>query len=114
MLHSNIELVKHFLDETNFILNAVHGKHLDEVVTEPVLSRAIIRSLEIIGEASAKIDPGFKNAYPHIEWKKMSGTRNRLIHNYFGADYDIVIDIIKNKLPTLQTAIGAIISAHEN
>jgi len=80
------------------------------VVDDPVLSRAIIRSLEIIGEASTKIDDDFKSIYPNIEWRKMSNTRNRLIHDYFGVDYDIVWDIIVSKLPDLEAEIQAIIS----
>lgn len=80
------------------------------VVDDPVLSRAIIRSLEIIGEASTKIDDEFKSIYPNIEWRKMSNTRNRLIHDYFGVDYDIVWDIIVSKLPDLEAEIQAIIS----
>jgi len=48
--------------------------------------------------------------YPHIEWRKMSGTRNRVIHDYFGVDYDIVWDIITTKLPQLEIDISNIIS----
>jgi uncharacterized protein with HEPN domain len=109
MLLSNIELLKHILEEISFVLNAVKEKDKDLVVNDPVLSRAIIRSLEIIGEASAKVDPDFKSIYPNVEWKKMSNTRNRLIHDYFGVDYDIVWDIIVSKLPDLEAAIEAII-----
>jgi len=64
--------------------------------------------LEIIGEASTKMNDEFKAMYPHIEWKKMAGTRNRLIHDYFGGDYDIVWDIVQNKLPDLQFFIADI------
>lgn len=110
MLPSNIELLKHILEETTFILNSTEGRSNEQIVNDPVLSRAVIRSLEIIGEASSKIDHDFKALHPHIEWRKMSGTRNRLIHDYFGVDYDIVIDIIKNKLPNLQYDISQIIS----
>lgn len=110
MLLSNIALLKHILDEVSFVLNAVEGKGKDLVVNDPILSRAIIRSLEIIGEASAKIDPEFKSLYPNVEWRKMSNTRNRLIHDYFGVDYDIVWDIITSKLPDLETEIQEIIS----
>lgn len=110
MLLSNIELLKHILEEISFILNAVKEKDKDLVVNDPVLSRAIIRSLEIIGEASAKVDPDFKSIYPNVEWRKMSNTRNRLIHDYFGVDYDIVWDIIVSKLPDLEADIEAIIS----
>jgi uncharacterized protein with HEPN domain len=110
MLLSNIELLKHILEEISFVLNAVKEKDKDLVVNDPILSRAIIRSLEIIGEASAKVDPDFKSMYPNVEWRKMSNTRNRLIHDYFGVDYDIVWDIIVSKLPDLEAEIEAIIS----
>jgi uncharacterized protein with HEPN domain len=110
MLPSNIELLKHILEEVSFILNTVKEKDKNLVANDPVLSRAIIRSLEIIGKASAKIDPEFKSLYPHLEWRKMSNTRNRLIHDYFGVDYDIVWDIIVSKLPDLEGEIQTIIS----
>lgn len=110
MLPSNIELLRHILDEVSFILNATSGKEKELVVNDPVLSRAIIRSLEIIGEASTKVHPDFKAIYSNVEWKKMSHTRNRLIHDYFGVDYDIVWDIIVAKLPDLQIEIQTIIS----
>jgi uncharacterized protein with HEPN domain len=90
MLFSNKELLHHILDEINFVLQETNGKSKDEVIENPVLSRAIIRSLEIIGEVSKKFDEEFTSGYPHIEWKKMAGTRDKLIHDYFGVDYDIV------------------------
>ena len=110
MLPSELELLKHIADEIAFVLNTTEGKDKDTVINDPVLSRAIIRSLEIIGEACTKLDPDFKAHHPHIEWRKMSGTRNRLIHDYFGVDYDIVWDIIVSKLPTLNDDIEDIIN----
>jgi len=82
MFPSNIELLKHILEETSFVLDSTIGKTKDDVINEPILSRAWVRSLEIVGEASNKIDPDFKSFYPHIEWRKMSGNRNQLIHDY--------------------------------
>lgn len=101
MSASNLELVRHILIETSFILQHVEDKTKDEVIHDEVLCRAIVRSIEIIGEASKKLDDEFKSVHPHIEWKKMAGTRDKLIHDYFGIDYDIVWDIIKNKIPDL-------------
>src|ERR1700722_4533977 len=102
MLPSNLELLRHISDEVNFVLQATSHKTKDEVINDAVLKRAIIRSLEIIGEAAKKLDDEFKAGYPHVEWKKIAGTRDKLIHEYFGVDYDIVWDIIENKLPDLQ------------
>ena len=110
MLPSNIELLRHILDEVYFVLKSTEFKNKETVITDPVLSRAVIRSLEIIGEACTKLDPDFKSAYPYIEWRKMAGTRNTLIHDYFGVDYDIVWDIVINKLPQLEVDIEQIIS----
>ena len=113
MSPSNIELLKHILDELHFILDATSEKDYGAVVNDPVLSRAIIRSLEIVGEASNKLDPDFKAEFPHIEWRKITNTRHRLIHDYFGVDYEIVWNIIVDKLPDLKDDIQAIISQKE-
>lgn len=102
MFASNLELLHHMQDEIIFVLKSTAGKEKDEVINDPILCRAVVRSLEIIGEAATKVSDEFKAAYPYIEWKKMGGTRNRLIHDYFGVDYDIVWNIITTKLPDLQ------------
>jgi uncharacterized protein with HEPN domain len=112
MFPSNIELLKHILEEVSFVLKAIKGRNKKDVINDPTLSRAIIRSLEIIGEASAKVDPDFKILYPQIEWRKMAATRNRLIHEYFGVDHDIVWDIIISKFPALKNDITDIIEEH--
>jgi uncharacterized protein with HEPN domain len=54
-----------------------------------------------IGEASKKIPDDFKQKYSHLEWRAMAGMRDRLIHGYFGVDYGIVWDVVKNKIPIL-------------
>ena len=74
MLESNLELVRHIFDECVFILLHTVNKTFDTVTDDKVLMRALERSIEIIGEASKKIDDEFKSMYPHIEWKKMAGT----------------------------------------
>lgn len=109
MLASNLELIQHILVETTFILNHTGNKTKDEVVNDEVLCRAIVRSIEIIGEASKKIDDEFKSIHHHIEWKKIAGTRDKLIHDYFGIDYDIVWDILENKIPDLDHFLRQII-----
>ena len=101
MLTSNIELVQHILVETTFILQHTENKAKEQLLNDEVLCRAVVRSLEIIGEASKKIDEEFKSIHNHIEWRKMSGTRDKLIHDYFGIDYDIVWDIIETIIQDL-------------
>jgi uncharacterized protein with HEPN domain len=110
MLASNLELLRHISLETTFILKHIQGKTKEDFLSDDLLCHAIVRSLEIIGEAAKKVDPKFKNEYPHIEWRKMAGTRDKMIHDYFGVDYEIVWDIIEQKIPDLDHFVTEIIN----
>ena len=96
-INPDTELLKHMLDETTFILNHTENITREDYLSNEVLCRASIRSLEIIGEATKKLSEVFKNSHPGIEWKKIAGTRDKLIHDYYGIDYEIVWDIITSK-----------------
>ncbi len=109
MLASDLELLRHILDEINFVLDTVKGKDSNEVLNNGILFRAIVRSIEIIGEASKKISEEFKAANPDIEWKKMGRTRDVLIHVYFAVDNEIIWDIVTEKLPPLQRYISNLV-----
>ena len=69
---------------------------------------AVVRNLEIIGEATKNISNDFKEKYPQIPWKKLAGVRDRLIHHYFGINYDIVWVIVKEELPEIISRIEEI------
>lgn len=112
MSHSNIELIHHIADEITFILQATSGKTKEQFLLDPTLTRATIRSLEIIGEATKKLDMEFRNKYKEIDWKGMAGTRDKLIHDYFGIDYNLVWDIIQMELPLLTVQVEKILSAY--
>ena len=71
--------------------------------------RALVRSLEIIGEASKKIPADFKIKWNNVKWKEMAGMRDRLIHDYMGVNYSIVWDVIKNKIPGFCEQIDSVI-----
>jgi uncharacterized protein with HEPN domain len=90
MSHLPIELLKHILDESEYLGYEYNNNSFDEFVKNKRLSRAICRSLEIIGEASNKLDPAFKSKYPIIPWREMGDIRNKIIHDYFGIDFDII------------------------
>ncbi len=63
---------------------------------------AVIRSLEVLGEAARKIPEEMRNKIPDVPWDKMTGMRNKLIHEYFGVDLEIVWTVIKDELPPLK------------
>ena len=85
-INPDIELIKHILEETAFILNHTENLTREEYLMDEVLCRASIRSLEIVGEATKKLSNDFKNEHSQIEWKKIAGTRDKLIHDYYGID----------------------------
>ena len=67
---------------------------------------AVIRNLEIIGEAAKMVPDSVRASYPTIEWRKIAGLRDILAHQYFEVDLDIIWDIIQNKLPELDKQLG--------
>jgi uncharacterized protein with HEPN domain len=85
----------------------------DKFLKDETLQRAFVRSIEIIGEAAKKLPEELKQNYPNIEWKAITGMRDRLIHDYFGIDYEIVWDVVINKIPQLHKEIQQIIDTEQ-
>lgn len=106
---SVIEFIKHIRDEIEFLEKESTNLSFNEFIDKPILTKAFTRSLEIIGEAVKKIPDDIKSQYPLVEWKAMAGMRDKLIHDYFGIDYELVWDVIKNEIPVLEEQISEIL-----
>jgi uncharacterized protein with HEPN domain len=91
-----IEFLKHINDECLYILSVTKDLSKNDFLKDETLKRAIVRSLEVIGEATKKIPADFKFKWDSVQWKNMAGMRDRLIHDYIGVDYTIVWDVVKN------------------
>ena len=104
-----IEFLKHIADECSYLLSISNGLSKDAFLDDETLKRAVVRSLEIIGEATKKIPADFKVKWDSIQWKNMAGMRDRLIHDYIGVNYSIVWDVLINKIPDLNSQIQAVL-----
>lgn len=107
--HSDLPYLYHILDAINDIEGSVQANSKEQCMKNKDVKDATIRRIEIIGEAVKNISYKTRKKYRHIEWTKISGTRDKLIHHYFGVDFDIVWDIIKKDLPKLKREIMTIL-----
>ena len=78
-------------------------------MADPVMQRAVIRSIEIIGEATKNLSNSLKEQYPDVPWKLIAGTRDKLIHAYFEVDWVIVWNILQSEIPVLEKRVRAIL-----
>lgn len=109
------EYLRHIYDECQYILSVIRPETTkDDFLGNETLKRAVVRSLEIIGEATKKISIDFKLKWDTISWKDMAGMRDRLIHNYMGINYSIIWDVIKNKMPELTKQIHEVIENEDS
>ena len=105
MIHNVNVYIEHVLENIKDIEEFSEGLTKSELLKDKLRQKAIVRSIEVIGEAVKNIPENVKVKYKEIEWRKIAGTRDRIIHHYFGVDLDIIWAIIKNDLPDLKVKI---------
>jgi len=105
------EYLYHILDEANYLTEISKNLTRQEFESNETLKRAVIRSIEVIGEATKKLPEDFRRKNPQVEWRLIAGMRDRLIHNYFGVDYEIVWDVLIHKIPALQKQVIRILES---
>jgi uncharacterized protein with HEPN domain len=101
--------VKHIRDSILAIEEFVKGVSKSGFLHAHMTQDAIVRRLEIIGEATKNIPVIFQKKYPDVEWQKMARMRDKLIHHYFRVDLHVVWDVIKKDLPALKKQILSIL-----
>ena len=80
----------------------------DAFLTDELVIDGVARNLEIIGEAARQLPEEFRRAHPQIPWTQIAGLRNRIVHDYFGLDLEIIWQIIQHDLPELEKEIRAL------
>lgn len=94
-------LIEDIIDSAKKILDYTNDISFDEFTKDSKTIDAVIRNFEIIGEAANRLSEDFKDKYTSIDWHRIRGFRNRIVHHYFGIDYAIVWQIKETFLPEL-------------
>lgn len=92
------------------VVEYVGAMSKDEFFDDSKSVDAVMHNLAIIGEAAKKIPADVRRRYPSVEWKKMAGLRDIVVHDYFGIDEDIIWDVVTVRMPELKRQIGIMIS----
>ena len=109
------EYLLHMAAEASYLLEQSAAVERDAFLADETLKRAFVRSIEILGEAAKHVPTEFRQQHPQIEWRAMAGMRDRLIHRYFGVDYELVWDVAVNKIPRLHADLKELLrSVHNN
>ena len=103
------EFLQHIQQELEYLEQTRSRISREEFSLDPTYQRAFARSLEIIGEATKKLDRGFTDRYSDIPWSDMAKLRDKLIHHYFGIDYELVWSIVDEEIPSLKPKIDELL-----
>lgn len=101
-------LLEDILDAGEKIKEYTNNLSYDDFMNSDLTKDAVARNFEVIGEAASKIPEYIKHQYPNVEWKRIIGLRNRIVHEYFGVDYQIVWEIIQHQLDIFLNEIRSI------
>ncbi|PYV17445.1 MAG: hypothetical protein DMG07_05825 [Acidobacteria bacterium] len=109
MLASDGVRLRHILDAAREALAFVQGRSRADLDADHMLSLALVRLLEIIGEAARGVSPPLRESYPEIAWTQMAGMRDRLVHGYFDVNQDVVWQTVQQDLPPLIAELDRIL-----
>lgn len=111
---SVLNYLHHILDEADFLSSKVGDFTQAQFIRDETAKRAFVRSIEIIGEATKQVPKEIRQRYPDVEWRAMASMRDKVIHHYFGVDYEIVWDVALNKIPKLRQQIEFILEQEKS
>jgi uncharacterized protein with HEPN domain len=101
----NVLLIHDMIESVQKIMTYTRDMSFDQFKGDSKTVDAVIRNFEVIGEAANRLTENYKNNNPEIEWSHLRGFRNRIVHEYFGIDLEIVWHIIEENLPELLTVL---------
>lgn len=101
--------LRHMLDHASEAIQMARGRKRGDLDTDRQFNLSLVRLLEIVGEAAARVSEPTRKIHPQIAWVEIAGLRNRLVHGYDDVDFDILWDIIQMDLPPLVSTLNAIL-----
>ncbi len=110
MIKNPVLFLEHILNCIDKINEYTKGISIDTFLQNSMIQDAVIRNFEIIGEATKNLNPDFRAKYPEVEWKKIAGLRDKLIHDYLGVDLWAVWAVVEQILPDLRKKIAKILT----
>ncbi|MBM2815398.1 MAG: hypothetical protein HW421_2160 [Ignavibacteria bacterium] len=102
------ELLIDIIESIEKIYRYIAGLSFEEFIDDEKTLDAVVRNFEIIGEAANRISQDFKRKHQSVEWRRIIGLRNRIVHEYFGIDYQVIWEIIRTKLIDFKVQIKQI------
>lgn len=108
------DYLEDIIDAISKIAKFIEGMTFDQFTKDDKTAYAVLRALEIIGEATKHIPEKVRKSHPNVSWREMAGIRDKLIHGYFGVNLEVVWKTVTNDLPNLEPAIRFILSDTED
>ena len=109
-MNENDEIrLKHMLEAARSALAFAEGRSRSMLETDEMFAFALVRAIEIVGEAAARVTQSTRKLYPQIPWKNITGMRNKIVHDYFDVDYDVVWETVRLRLPELISELEKIV-----
>ena len=109
----SVDFLKDILESIEKIEKFIKGFEFDDFSKDDKTIYAVIRALEIIGEATKNLPDSLKEEHPEVPWRKMTGTRDKVIHGYFGVDLEVIWRTITRNIPILKPLIKDILNEIE-
>jgi len=107
------DYLQDILDSIKDIESFIENMDSEDFTKDKKTINAVIRSIEVIGEATKNIPKSIRDKYPSVPWKKMAGMRDRMIHEYFGVDIEILWKTVKEDIPSLKPLMEALLEKRE-
>ena len=109
-LHDPIVPVRHMLDHAREAVEMVRGRSRADLDTDRQLNLALVRLVEVIGEAANRVPEDFRSRHSQVPWRQTVGMRNRMVHGYDVIDFDILWSVLQKDLPPLIEALEKIVN----